>query len=275
MALPRDRETITDFLNQSTNTHRHLDWKSPTDWLGEQPFLLEMSHDRIIALLACLSDNPDAAWVRIFSTIQSEPALDSWQRLFPLALANLKTKNIKVLASLAIKDWFAAFLQKSGFINHQSMVVLEWNDDLDEKPRLNTNLLIRRMTEADLPAVYEIDRASFTPIWQYSMEEVRKSYHQSAYSTVACLGSEIVGYQVSTSMTICAHLARLAVKPTLQGQRIGYSLVYDILHYFTQDNFFRITVNTQSDNLASLNLYQRIGFNYTGETFPVYELDLT
>jgi len=32
----------------------------------------------------------------------------------------------------------------------------------------------------------------------------------------------------------------------------------------------RLTVNTQSDNLASLALYEKMGFTVTGEKFPVY-----
>jgi ribosomal protein S18 acetylase RimI-like enzyme len=35
-------------------------------------------------------------------------------------------------------------------------------------------------------------------------------------------------------------------------------------------NIARLTVNTQSDNHASLALYEKMGFVITGEKFPVY-----
>jgi hypothetical protein len=36
----------------------------------------------------------------------------------------------------------------------------------------------------------------------------------------------------------------------------------------------RLTVNTQDNNLPSLGLYQKMAFQLTGETFPVYQLEL-
>jgi ribosomal protein S18 acetylase RimI-like enzyme len=35
---------------------------------------------------------------------------------------------------------------------------------------------------------------------------------------------------------------------------------------------YRLTVNTQSDNAASLALYRKTGFHETGERYPVYQL---
>jgi ribosomal protein S18 acetylase RimI-like enzyme len=37
---------------------------------------------------------------------------------------------------------------------------------------------------------------------------------------------------------------------------------------------FHLTVNTQSDNSASLALYRKIGFRETGERYPVYQLQV-
>ena len=39
------------------------------------------------------------------------------------------------------------------------------------------------------------------------------------------MGDEIVGYQYSTSSSMGGHLARLAVKKSMQGKGIGYLLV--------------------------------------------------
>jgi ribosomal protein S18 acetylase RimI-like enzyme len=80
----------------------------------------------------------------------------------------------------------------------------------------------------------------------------------------------IIGYQISTTSAMGGHLARLAVLPAYQGRRIGYALLNDLLRQFVYRGIFRVTVNTQSDNLASLKLYEKAGFERTGERYPVY-----
>jgi RimJ/RimL family protein N-acetyltransferase len=42
-----------------------------------------------------------------------------------------------------------------------------------------------------------------------------------------------------------------------------------MIRYFSRLGTGFITVNTQSDNLASLNVYKKLGFTLTGEKFPV------
>jgi len=128
------------------------------------------------------------------------------------------------------------------------------------------------MDFTDLPVVEEIDRLAFPPLWQNSLSGLTKAFNQTGISTVAIKDGEIVGYQISTAMTIYGHLARLAVHPECQREGIAYTLVYDLLKRFDQRGFWRVTVNTQSDNRASLRLYEKFGFERTSEEIPVYSL---
>jgi ribosomal protein S18 acetylase RimI-like enzyme len=84
----------------------------------------------------------------------------------------------------------------------------------------------------------------------------------------------IVGYQLTTGGGQRAHLARLAVHPSVQGRGAGKTLLSDLLRALTQTGIFRLTVNTQSDNQTSLNLYQKMGFVRTGEQHPVYTFEV-
>ena len=72
-----------------------------------------------------------------------------------------------------------------------------------------------------------------------------------------------------------ARLARLAVHPAAQGKGAGRALLSDLFRYITYAGLSRLSVNTQSDNQASLSLYQRMGFVRTGEEYPVYTLDVS
>ena len=84
----------------------------------------------------------------------------------------------------------------------------------------------------------------------------------------------MVGYQISTSFPFSGHLARLAVRPEYQRMNVAYGLVHDLLARFKQQGIWRATVNTQDSNLASISLYEKIGFRRTGEEFAVYEIPL-
>jgi len=71
-----------------------------------------------------------------------------------------------------------------------------------------------------------------------------------------------------------AHLARLAVRPSLQSRGLGRALVADLVQQAERHGMYRLTVNTQSDNAASLALYKKTGFRETGERYPVYQLQV-
>jgi ribosomal protein S18 acetylase RimI-like enzyme len=126
------------------------------------------------------------------------------------------------------------------------------------------------MTEADLRQVAETDNAAFDPLWHNSLDTIRLAFSQSLIATVAENSHGIFGYQISTGHGQRAHLARLAVRPEVQGRGIGRALLSDLFNRVTQNGISRLSVNTQSDNATSLSLYKKMGFQRTGEEYPVY-----
>jgi ribosomal protein S18 acetylase RimI-like enzyme len=48
----------------------------------------------------------------------------------------------------------------------------------------------------------------------------------------------------------------------------------DLFAKLVNNSVFKLSVNTQSDNAVSLNLYQKMGFIRTGEHYPVYIFDV-
>ena len=125
------------------------------------------------------------------------------------------------------------------------------------------------MTAADLVAVESIDRLAFESLWQIRLTGLAAAFQHAAYASVIEKDGAIIAYQITTQNPYSAHLARLAVHPDLQGQRIGQKLVIDLLDHFHRKRIHHITVNTQSNNLASQALYRSLNFKRTGEQFPV------
>ncbi len=273
-AAQQDYEQLASFLNRNNNIHRHLDWFSALEWLGSHPFLLTKKDDAILAALCATPENEDAAWVRVFGIRKDLPTSQYWHQLLPRATQKLRETNRQTLAALALHPWFEALLVDSGFVNRQDIIVLEWQGNLSNIDLQNQDVMIRRMVEEDLPAVQTIDQLAFPPLWQNSLAGLTKAFNQTGICTVAVIDHQIVGYQISTSMTIYGHLARLAVHPRYQRQGIAQDLVYNLLRQFEKRGFSRVTVNTQSNNKPSLNIYKKFDFRRTSESIRVYEVEL-
>jgi ribosomal protein S18 acetylase RimI-like enzyme len=267
-AQNHDSHSIGMLLNYKDRIHRHLDWRSPIDLLGDQPYFVMESDFSILAALACPEDPPEIAWIRFFGSLPGISMKTAWQNLFQEAVNAFEVKP-KMIVSVAIQSWYLQLLLEMGFSLYQSIVVLFTNvPNLTEADR-KSNLTITPMQENELEQVGEVDQTAFEPIWRYSLSDLRSAYHNSAYAAVARFQERIVGYQISSATALSAHLARLAVSPELQGKKIGTFLANDMIQHFNEHGIATITVNTQSDNAASLRLYKRLGFMETGEKFPV------
>lgn len=269
-----DHKPIARFLNSDTLTHHHLDWHAPLDLLDQPALVIQEKNGKIEALLSCAPENADAAWVRLFVCARDIPYSAAWQNLLPPVLDILRSSGVKRLASLALQDWFETLLSQAGFTSEKSVIVLEWNGGMPPKTSQNSDIIIRLMAERDLEVVQGVDSAAFPALWQNALSGLKKALHLSAHSTVALINNQIIGYQISTATGISAHLSRLAVLPDFQKQHVAYSLVSELLQHFDEQGVWRITVNTQSDNLASINLYDKLGFAMTGEAIKVYQRDL-
>lgn len=267
-----DHDALYHFINSPGFIHRHLDWRDGLDWLGRQPFMLIEEDDQITAALACMPEPAEVAWVRLFAvSLRSSPDR-AWQRMFAACLETLLAAPVApAIVSLALREWYEELLRRNGFIHHQDIVVFMFDQEPPERPQIDPAIRLRAMKAADLPAVAEIDRLAFESNWRLSLDDLRFAMGKSAYCTVAEKDERVIGYTMSSGTGVYAHLARLAVDPAIQRQRLGYALVQDLLDYFiNQNQYWGVTLNTQHDNHASLALYHNLGFRETGERFPVY-----
>ncbi len=266
-----DFERLSAFLEGDNLIHRHLDWKQPLDWLGSRPYCLLEKDRKIAGVLACPPDPANICWVRLFALQRGLAPAKVWQVLFDKCQDELSSTGKKIIfASAVTKEWFIEVLKQNGFIHHQEIVVLEWNNELPAGLPSVEGLIIRPMQKEDLAAVAQVDHLSFARLWQNSEEGLALAFKQEGISTVAVLEKKVVGYQISTTNMMNTHLARLAVLPEFQHKKIGFALVRDLLCLSLQARSWQVTVNTQHDNASSLALYGKMGFQKTGDHFPVY-----
>lgn len=272
-ATAQDKQSLQIFLNKTIYLHQHLDWRSPLDWLGWQPFWLAEKDHQILGILASPADPSHASWIRIFAAdLYTSPS-----RIF----GELLEKNVEwhkekgkssSLACLGLSDWFIHILQDLQFVHHQDVVMMIYDRDFATSPSQNlTHGNLREMRLEDLPAVTEVDNSAFEPMWQLSETDLYHAFQKTSYKTLIEVEGKIIAYQMSTESDFKAHLARIAVSPTLQNQGLGTRLIMDALyHFIVKKGLNNVTLNTQSTNKTSLHVYQRCGFRLTGEQFPVF-----
>jgi ribosomal protein S18 acetylase RimI-like enzyme len=271
-----DHQQLSNLIFFESRLHRHLDWRSPLEWLGA-PFYWALDEGgQITAALACPTEAARIAWIRLFVHTGRWSAENAWNLLWSTARLEIAQAGGAKVAAIAIQPWFQDILAGSGFENRQQIVLLEWHG-FGSQPAtgpVERGIRIRRMTEADIPNVEKTDAASFDPLWHNPLDTLHRALGQALYATVAESESGIIGYQLSTGGGQRAHLARLAVHPAMQGKGAGRALLSDLFRYLTYAGIPRLSVNTQSDNNVSLSLYQRMGFVRTGEQYPVYTFDV-
>jgi ribosomal protein S18 acetylase RimI-like enzyme len=268
-----DHQQLSNLIFFETRIHRHLDWRSPLEWLGA-PYYWALEEGRqITAALACPTEVDGIAWVRLFVHTGHWSPEDAWDQLWGAARETIMRAGGATVAAIAMQPWFQKVLANSSFENRQHIVMLDWQ----YQPWTSTQVdgvHIRRMAEADIPAVTRADNAAFEPLWHNSLDTMQRAFSQALIATIAETEAGIVGYQLTTGHGPRAHLARLAVHPGMQGRGVGRALVSDLFAYLTRIGTSRLSVNTQSDNRASLNLYKSMGFIRTGEEYPVYTFEV-
>jgi ribosomal protein S18 acetylase RimI-like enzyme len=274
-ASKADRELIRTLIDNHEYYHHHLDWQSPLDWLDQHPFLILRDENRDIAALACPPSPPGIGWIRLFATLNQPRLQRIWDALLVSAVEKSKALEMEQICGLAFTSWFQLLLENSHFHHHQDVIGLAIQIDKIPPLPAHPSQEIRVAKKEDLPQIALLDARAFDRMWQQTLPSLERAYEQAGYISVALLDGMIIGYQLSTSTATSTHLARLAVEPRLQNQHIGTALIRDLFLYCLRNDIREVTVNTQSDNQASLALYKKLGFSITGENYPVFTYHLT
>jgi ribosomal protein S18 acetylase RimI-like enzyme len=269
-ATVADQQKIADLIFFESHVHRHLDWRTPLDWLGSSPYWVLEEGRHITGALACPLDPDSIAWIRLFAYAARLSEYSAWPPLWEAARHQLAEQGGATAAAIATQRWFGQLLMDAGFDLTDQIVLLEWEDSPANHRPLLSDITIRAMGIQDLPRVAEVDAAAFEPLWCNSLAALNKAFRQASYASVAENQSRVIGYQISTGGSFGAHLARLAVMPGEQGRGVGRTLVGELILHMQKSGGSKITVNTQADNVASLALYSRLGFRRTGEQYPVH-----
>jgi ribosomal-protein-alanine N-acetyltransferase len=208
--------------------------------------------------------------VRVLGLAMGVDANVVWEALWQEAADRLARNRVQHGACLVSGSWQRPLLQQSGFC--ETNAVIFYDRSTRHLPEIGRGpAALRRLELLDLDNVSDLDQRAFGHLWRVPRSTLEIAFRQAADASVAEIDGQVAGYQLTTLSPLGAHLARLAVDPRWQGQGLGAALVTGMLHRLHERGTTRITLNTQADNLASQELYRRLGFRQNGDRLPVFE----
>jgi ribosomal-protein-alanine N-acetyltransferase len=132
------------------------------------------------------------------------------------------------------------------------------------------SLIIRRMREADLPAVQQIDQSSFSMPWPGRAFQFELNSNPAARCWVAELDGEVAAMLVLWMIVDEAHIATLATREDHRRQGIGAKLLAEALELALQEGAVRAFLEVRAGNQAAQEMYRGLGFVEDGRRNRYY-----
>lgn len=131
----------------------------------------------------------------------------------------------------------------------------------------HSDLVIAPATEADLPALMALERASFSDPWPESA--MRSTFAVSVSRIlIAKLSDEAVGFAIAYLIPPEGEIADICVSPSVRGQGIGKALMDALI---ADSHCTRFWLEVRMSNLAARGLYEKLGFELLGVRKNYYD----
>ncbi len=126
------------------------------------------------------------------------------------------------------------------------------------------NIVIRRMTLEDVPAVHEIDQLSFSLPWTERSFRFELTENPVSRNWVAVSGMRIAAMMTLWLVVDEAHIATLATHPDFRRQGIGERLMVTALISARNEGATRAFLEVRAGNSSAIALYKKYGFFVAG-----------
>jgi len=122
-----------------------------------------------------------------------------------------------------------------------------------------TDIVIRRMSEEDIPEVHAIETTSFTMPWSevLFLNEVRNPLSRPM---VARDDDGIAGYLCASLIIDEGHILDVAVHPSRRRQGIGGRLIRETLDHLGQQGCRTVFLEVRASHDGIIGFYEQAGF---------------
>lgn len=129
--------------------------------------------------------------------------------------------------------------------------------------------LIRTLSVADLPAILEIERASFSTPWRETTFEGLLLRRDTDVIGITQVG-RLIGYAISWTVGDQAELGNVAVAPSERGQGLGRMLVDASLRLVQARGAREVFLEVRESNTGARDLYEKSRFRVVGRRKNYY-----
>src|SRR3972149_2013619 len=133
------------------------------------------------------------------------------------------------------------------------------------------NLIIRKMTADDIPAVVELDKMSFSLPWPERSFRFELTDNPASRCWVAEVDGRVVGMIVVWLLVEEAHVATLATHPDLRRQGIAKKLLAHALRYLIDEGAQTSFLEVRASNIAAQEMYREFGYEESGRRRRYYK----
>jgi [ribosomal protein S18]-alanine N-acetyltransferase len=139
---------------------------------------------------------------------------------------------------------------------------------MDFMTDLHAGFVLQSMTEANVPEVAAIERATQPTPWS---EQVFRDCLSSCYDCrVICRDNQLVGFVVLSSVLDEVHLLNVAVAPAMQRRGIAWAALKQVLADYQGKDMRYLYLEVRESNTGAIALYQHLGFDSTGRRRQYY-----
>ncbi|HEX5840811.1 MAG TPA: ribosomal protein S18-alanine N-acetyltransferase [Anaerolineales bacterium] len=132
------------------------------------------------------------------------------------------------------------------------------------------NLLIRKMTLEDIPAIVQLDQVSFSLPWPERSFRFEVTDNPASRCWVAEIDRRIAGMVVAWLFVNEVHIATIATHPDFRRMGIGSRLLSYTLLQALEEGARSSFLEVRESNLAARELYRKFGYEDAGRRRRYY-----
>ncbi|MFH1511797.1 MAG: ribosomal protein S18-alanine N-acetyltransferase [Bacillota bacterium] len=122
-------------------------------------------------------------------------------------------------------------------------------------------MIIRRMTKADIQAVFAIEMQTFSVPWpEASFHHEMDENPAARYLVAAEDDGTVIGYAGAWLIFEEGHITNVAVREDCRGRGVGRRLTEALIQYAANLGVKYMTLEVRKSNLTAQGMYRKLGF---------------